>query len=110
MLKNHLVRLPQQHSTSHRLVVFDRLPGFLEPEEMIRVLNHIDNVKHKLIIQLLYGAGLRVSEVTHLKVRDVELTPGYGWVRQGKGGKDRLFIIPKSLNGDLSAYIVQEHR
>lgn len=82
-----------------------RLPEFLEPEEVFRLLSQITNKKHRLLISLLYGAGLRVSELTHLRVQNLDLQNNYGWVRDGKGGKDRLFIIPQNLKESLLAHL-----
>lgn len=82
-----------------------RLLSFLEKEEVINLLNQIQNKKHFVMIALLYGAGLRVSELTHLKVQDLELQNNYGWVRQGKGGKDRPFIIAQNLKPMLQEWI-----
>jgi len=49
----------------------------------------------------MYGAGLRVREVTHLKVPDFSFEENIGWVRSGKGNKDRPFIIPQSIKKEL---------
>ena len=82
-----------------------RLPEFLTQEEMKRFLNVIENPKHRLMTILTYGAGFRVSEVVSLRVNDLDLTSGYGWVRNGKGGKDRMFIIPEKLKDELKKWI-----
>ncbi len=86
-----------------------RLPEFLPQEEMVRLLSVIKNPKHKLLVFLTYGAGFRVSEVVSLKVHDFDFNSGYGWVRNGKGGKDRMFIIPKILVPELQQWIVQQN-
>ncbi|MBI2145731.1 tyrosine-type recombinase/integrase [Candidatus Woesearchaeota archaeon] len=86
-----------------------RLPHFLEKEDVIQLLAQITNPKHKLMITLLYGTGMRVSELVHLKVKDFFFLAGYGWVRQGKGKKDRLFIIPEILHEELMEYIKQQN-
>lgn len=82
-----------------------RLPEFLTKEEIARVFVVITNQKHKLMITLLYATGMRVSELASLKVKDFEFSQNYGWVRQGKGGKDRLFIIPIKLKEELLQWI-----
>ena len=82
-----------------------RLPEFLTKEELIHFFTCIKNKKHLLMITLLYSAGLRVSELVNLKVRDLQLNENYGWVRLGKGRKDRLFIIAKKLKEDLEIWI-----
>ncbi|MFH1972627.1 MAG: site-specific tyrosine recombinase/integron integrase [archaeon] len=85
------------------------LPTVLTQEEVILLLNAIKNKKHKLMIELLYSAGLRVSEVTKLKVNHLELKNNFGWVRQGKGNKDRMFIIAKKLNKKIKQHIEENN-
>ena len=70
-----------------------KLPIVLSKDELKRLFEAIENQKHKLMIQLLYSAGLRISELTNLKIEDLDINKNYGWVRSGKGNKDRLFII-----------------
>ncbi len=85
-----------------------RLPEFLSAEEVQRLLSCITNPKHHLVIALLYSAGLRVSEVLHLHVRDLEMLGNYGWVRQGKGNKDRPFIIAQKVKEELRYWIQEQ--
>lgn len=80
------------------------LPEFLTQEETIKLLNAITNQKHLLMITLMYSAGLRVSELLNLKVKDLHLNEAYGWVRQGKGKKDRVFIIAEKLKRELASW------
>ncbi|OGM02206.1 hypothetical protein A3K72_00870 [Candidatus Woesearchaeota archaeon RBG_13_36_6] len=86
-----------------------RLPEVLTKEEVIKLFQSIENPKHSLMIKLMYSAGLRVSELVHLKVKDFQLDKGYGWVREGKGNKDRLFIIAEKLKNELIDYIKKEN-
>jgi len=83
-------------------------PEYLTKEEVNKVLSAIENQEHKLIVSLMYGAGLRVREVTRLKTTDFSFEENIGWVRGGKGDKDRPFIIPQSLKQKLQAYCVKE--
>lgn len=82
-----------------------RLPTVLSKDEVNKLIAAIDNPKHKLMIELMYSAGLRVSELSHLKVKDLELGRGLGWVRRGKGGKDRMFIIARKIDGRLRDFV-----
>jgi len=75
----------------------EKLPEVLSKEETRKIFESIKNPKHSFMIMLMYSAGLRVSELLNLKVCDLELDKGYGWVRKGKGNKDRLFILSKKL-------------
>src|SRR3990167_2845760 len=58
-----------------------RLPEVLTKEEVIALINSADNEKSKLIVSLLYSAGLRVSELVNLKAQDVNFSEKVGWVR-----------------------------
>lgn len=71
------------------------LPEVLSQDEVKKLIEVINNRKHKLMVSLMYAAGLRVSELVHLKVGDLELNRNLGWVRKGKGNKDRSIIVGK---------------
>ncbi|OGY44261.1 MAG: hypothetical protein A3J62_02935 [Candidatus Buchananbacteria bacterium RIFCSPHIGHO2_02_FULL_38_8] len=74
-----------------------RLPVVLSKLEVRQLLSVVKNAKHKLILALMYSAGLRVSEVVKLKAEDIDLENKIVWVRQGKGRKDRQSIISEKL-------------
>lgn len=78
------------------------LPVVLSREEINLLIKSIGNEKHKLLVKLLYGSGLRVSEIVNLRIRDLDLRNNYGWVRRGKGNKDRMFIVPAMLKEEIS--------
>jgi len=80
------------------------LPDILSVEEIRKMLDSTTNAKHKLIIKLLYGCGLRVSEVISLKKEDVNFEEGMIHVRLAKGMKDRFVKIPDSLSKELEYY------
>lgn len=84
------------------------LPTVLTKDEVIRLIEAIGNPKHKLMIKLIYSAGLRVNELVHLKAEHFDIANSYGWVRRGKGNKDRMFVIADSLKNDLIKYIAEE--
>lgn len=85
-----------------------RLPEVLSKEETRRLIDAIKNQKHQLMICLLYSTGMRVSELINLKVKDLELDKNYGYVRNGKGGKDRLITLPKNLISAIKKLIQNE--
>jgi integrase/recombinase XerD len=87
----------------------ERLPEVLTREEVSNILDSIKNSKHKLMISLLYGAGLRVSELLNLKVEDVNFKNKYGFVRHGKGNKDRIFILPEKILFQLKELVFVEN-
>ena len=66
-----------------------RLPVVLSPEEVQRLIAGAKNLYHRTLLLTLYGAGLRRSEVAHLKVRDIDSQRMLLRVDQGKGGRDR---------------------
>lgn len=72
----------------------EKIQRFLTKEEVRKLLNAIPNWKHRLMIEFIYGSGLRVSELVNIKIKDLNLEKDYGFVRNGKGGKDRLIVIP----------------
>lgn len=80
------------------------LPVVLSRAEIIQLLDGIKNKKHKLLLALAYGAGLRVSEVVSLKVRDLDFERSVITVRQAKGNKDRQTLLPEKLRLELPAF------
>lgn len=85
-----------------------KLPIVLSKDETKRLITSIKNEKHRLMIELMYSAGLRVSELTHLKIKDLELERNFGWVRRGKGNKDRLFILSNKIKDKVIELIQNE--
>lgn len=84
------------------------LPEVLSKEEVKKLIESTDTEKSRLIVSLLYSAGLRVSELVNLKVNDVNFNEKTGWVRRGKGSKDRLFVLSENLCKDLQEYIARK--
>ncbi len=82
-----------------------RLPSVLSKEEVRRLIDNADNIKSRLIISLLYSSGLRVSELVKLKVDDIDFNEKMGWVRQGKGNKDRMFSLSENLTQEMKEYL-----
>lgn len=82
-----------------------KLPSVLNQDEVRKLIDATDNVKSRLIISLLYSGGLRVSELVKLKVGDVNFDDKTGWVRSGKGSKDRLFTISENLAKEINDYL-----
>lgn len=83
-----------------------RLPVVLRKDEILNIISKVSNQKHKLMISLAYAAGLRVSEVVALKVKDIDCPSMVLTVRQGKGKKDRITVLSPKLISNLSEYTV----
>jgi len=83
------------------------LPKALTREEVKRLLSVIPPTRKRdrLIVLLLYGAGLRVSELCNLKKGDIDLDRGIIVVRGGKGAKDRVVPIPEFLVKEINSYL-----
>lgn len=73
-----------------------RLPVVLSQSEVLAVLDHLEGT-HRLLAQLLYGTGMRITEALQLRVKDLDFDHGAVVVREGKGGKDRVVMLPQSL-------------
>ena len=82
-----------------------RLPVILSRDEINRLINLIKNNKYRLMVSIAYGAGLRVSEVIDLKIKDVNLDELTIHIKQAKGQKDRITIIPEKLKQDISSLV-----
>lgn len=86
-----------------------RLPVVLTRREVARVLERMEGT-HGLMARLLYGTGMRLMECVRLRVKDVELERGEILVRDGKGAKDRVTMLPESLVEPLKAHLIARRR
>ncbi len=73
------------------------LPVVLSRSEIDRVIAASANTKHRLMISLAYGSGLRVSEVVNLRIRDVDFDGMSLHIKMAKGGRDRITVFSESL-------------
>jgi len=78
-----------------------KIPVVLSRAEIQNITDTIKNEKHSLLLNLSYGAGLRISEALNLKIKDISLEELTIHIKDAKGGKDRITIIPKSLKYKL---------
>jgi len=81
-----------------------RIPLVLSKEEVKEVFNYLDP-KELLPVKLLYGAGLRVSELVRLRVGDIDFQHAQLRIRNSKGKKDRFTILPASIIDELHAQV-----
>jgi integron integrase len=82
----------------------ERLPTVLTKSEVIRVINAMTGT-HQLMAKILYGSGLRVIECVRLRVKDLDFEQHCLTVRDGKGEKDRLTMLPESLFAPLKEHL-----
>lgn len=81
-----------------------KLPDILIQEEVQALFNACENLRDKCILMTLYGAGLRLSEVASLKVKDVHSDKMQLFIRNAKGGKDRFALLSQANLEILRAY------
>ena len=83
-----------------------RLPTVLTREEVRALLSALDGMPW-LIANLLYGAGLRLTEGLRIRIKDIDFTANHIVVREGKGDKDRVTMLPSVVKEPLTAHLVQ---
>ena len=81
-----------------------KLPNVLSKEEVKRILASLDNKKHTTILALIYSSGLRVSEVTKMRIKDIDSDRMLIKVKQGKGKKDRYVMLSEKILVQLREY------
>nr|WP_086938572.1 integron integrase [Thaumasiovibrio occultus] len=107
-LQHELGDLRFFHATKQR-----HLPTVLSPLEISSILNQLEG-RNRLIIELLYGSGLRISECLRLRIQDVDIERATLTVRDGKGRKDRQTVLSHKCAERLNVYIdkaikIQQH-
>jgi integrase/recombinase XerD len=81
-----------------------KLPRLLSKSQIMAMIQNTDNIKHKLIIKLLYSSGIRLNELIHLKRKHIDFDKNIINVINGKGGKDRMTLLSGSIRIDLLKY------
>lgn len=84
--------------------VDQKLPTVLTSDEVVRLLEAAPSLKAKAALSVAYGAGLRVNEIVHLKIRDIDSDRMILRVEQGKGSRDRNAMLSPSLLEVLRAW------
>lgn len=100
LLGRHEVRL----NNVERPEKLDRLPTVLSKQEVKRILEATDNLKHRCMLHLLYAGGLRIGEVINLRLTDVQSDRNLLLIRGGKGKKDRTIVLSQKLLENLRLY------
>jgi integron integrase len=86
-----------------------RLPVVLSPSEVTTLLGELSG-EYRLIASVLYGSGLRLMECLELRVQDIDFDRSEITVRRGKGGKDRITMIPQSLAPQMRMHLERVRR
>ena len=81
-----------------------KLPDVLSEADIKKLIQSIDNIKHRAIIMLIYSAGLRLGEVVNLRKDDIFETDKTIFIRAGKGKKDRITILSDNILAYLKKY------
>jgi integrase/recombinase XerD len=82
------------------------LPKVFSKEEVVSILNSARNVKHKLLLWMIYSCGLRRTEVTNIKLTDLDRERGIVHIREGKGKVDRFVPLPQKVWDKVEEYFV----
>ena len=82
-----------------------RLPVVLSCAEIEKIISNISNNKHRLMIALAYGAGLRVSEVVNMWLKDINIAELTIHIKQAKSKKDRITVFPQKMIMDIQNMI-----
>jgi|TARA_Y100000310_G_scaffold153608_2_gene153037 site-specific recombinase XerD len=81
------------------------LPRILSKKEINGMIDSTTNLKHKLLIELLYSSGTRITETVKLKVEDIDFDQELIFIKEGKGKKDRYIITSQRFLDDLKHYL-----
>ena len=80
-------------------------PAVLNSQQIALVLAKTENPKHRLAISIAFGCGLRLAELAALKVQELDFGRSIVHIRKGKGGKDRIVMLPETLKQPLRDYL-----
>ncbi len=96
--------MPNRFYDIERPIKREKLPEVLSKEEIMCVLKHTRNLKHRCLLSTIYSGGLRIGEVINLKIKDVDSSRMMLRIEGAKGGKDRYSLLSKTLLDDLRDY------
>ena len=83
------------------------LPDYFSQEEVAAIISASSNIKHKLLIAIAYGAGLRRGEIKNLLISHVDLKKNRIFIKDAKGGKDRYSLLSAQLHKLIKRYILE---
>lgn len=80
------------------------LPNILSKHEILSMISSTTNLKHRLIIEMLYSSGMRLSELINIKWCDIDFKRNLINIKNGKGGKDRIVMLSRRLKKSLCVF------
>lgn len=86
-----------------------KIPKVFSQQDIKKMLDACENIKHKAILTTIYSCGLRLSELVNLQIKDIDSTQMTVTIRQGKGNRDRVVVLSEKLLFLLRDYFV-EHK
>ncbi|MCF6367147.1 MAG: site-specific integrase [Bacteroidales bacterium] len=93
----YVLEIPREYYEIRRPKRSVTIPNVLSEEEVMKIIQSPDNLKHRAILWTIYSAGLRISELTNLRIADINSKDGYIYVKDSKGKKDRKTILSEHL-------------
>jgi site-specific recombinase XerD len=102
----HVVKRPYVIPTVIYPRPTSKLPSVMLPEEIMKLIDGVQNIKHRTILMLLYSTGMRVSEIANCRIADIDSTNMRIKIVQGKGCKDRFTILSEQVLLELRAYYI----
>jgi site-specific recombinase XerD len=103
--KNHMVDVLEEIKIPKKA---KSLPKVLTRDEIKKLFESTHFGRNRLMLQFMYGSGCRVSEVTKIKVEDLNLKEKTATVREGKGNKDRIIVLSKEWIHGIKKYLAKK--
>ncbi len=100
VLKQKIVNEEIEYPKAHK-----KIPDVLTKKEINKLLSVIKNFKHRLLLEFMYGSGLRVSECVNFETKDINFENNTAKVISGKGNKERMIILSQNFATKLKAYL-----
>jgi len=100
----HVLGMPREYYDIERPKRANQLPNVLSVDEVYKLINSPNNLKHRAILHTIYSAGLRISELLNLRIADIRSGEGYLFIKGGKGKKDRHTVLSEYLLTLLRKY------
>jgi integrase/recombinase XerD len=102
-----VLKLPEYKTEIQRPQKEHTLPKVLSKEDIEKIINHCNNLKHKTMLVMLYSAGLRAGEIIDLKIKDIDSKRKVIFIRKAKGFKDRTVMLSDKLTALLRKYYLE---